>query len=34
MGMQGEQEVVDEDCEYRRAPEGCAQGAGVEPEEL
>ncbi len=23
MGMQGEQEVVDEDCEYWRAPEGC-----------
>jgi hypothetical protein len=32
MGMQGE--GVDEDCEYRRAHEGCAQGAGVEPEEL
>ncbi len=34
MGMQGVQEVVGEDCEYRRAPERCAQGAGVEQEEL
>jgi hypothetical protein len=34
MGMQGVQEVAGEDCEYRRAPEGCAQGAGVGQEEL
>ena len=29
MGMQGEQEVVDEDCEYRRAPAGCGTGGTV-----
>ncbi len=29
MGMQGEQEVVDEDCEYRRAPEGTVGREGV-----
>jgi hypothetical protein len=29
----GEQDVVDEDCKYQRALEGCAQGVGVEQEE-
>jgi hypothetical protein len=32
--MQRVQEVVDEDCEYQRAPEGCVQVAGVEQEGL
>ncbi len=34
MHMQGVQEVVDEDCEYRRALEGCAQGAGAEQDRI
>ncbi len=35
MGMQGVQEVVGENCEYLRAPGGCAaRDAGVEQEEL
>ncbi len=34
MGMQGVQEVVSENCEYQRAPEGCARGAGMEQEDL
>ncbi len=34
MGRQVVQEVVGENCEYQKALEGCARGAGVDQEEL